>query len=130
MSAKIKSEVQLSFGDEDFAHPDAPSREKQPRKSAAKPVKNTKSGSPASLQAYLPGLSRRGRPRVKNPVAPTVRASESRKRRIAAGGKRIELVLEPAVAAGLEALMRHHKSTRVEIIARLIARAAKRLVRN
>ncbi len=82
---------------------------------------------PASLQPFLPGLSRRGRPRAKNPIPATVRASESRKRRIAAGMKRIEMLLAPDTLAALERLCLHHHIPRSEIISRLILKAAKRL---
>lgn len=82
---------------------------------------------PESTQPYLPGLSRRGRPRSRNPLAPSMRASASRKRRMEAGVKRVELLLEPAVASELEALAAHFKVSRVEIISRLIGKAAKRI---
>lgn len=82
-----------------------------------------------SVQPFLPGLSRRGRPRKKNPLPPVVRASESRKRRIGAGVKRIEVLLEPEVAVMLEALMAHHQASRVELLSQLIQKAAKRLQR-
>ena len=94
----------------------------------AKPAKKTRPASaPASQQPFLPGLSRRGRPRSPNPIPANVRASESRKRRIAAGMKRVELLLEPEVADQLDALVEHFKVSRVEVLARLIAKAAKRL---
>jgi hypothetical protein len=43
------------------------------------------------------------------------------------GVKRIELLLEPTVAAELEALVGHFKVSRVEVISRLISKAAKRM---
>lgn len=93
-----------------------------------KPKKTRKSVKPvATGQAFLPGLSRRGRPRSKNPISPTERASESRKRRIEAGVKRIELLLEPATMAELDRLVQHFNISRVELISRLIGKAAKRL---
>ena len=79
-------------------------------------------------QAYLPGLSRRGRPRKQNSIEPTVRAAESRKKRIESGAKRIEMMLAPEVATALDALASHHKETRVEIISRLVIKAAKRIL--
>lgn len=84
---------------------------------------------PDTVQPFLPGLSRRGRPRLPNPVPAGVRASESRKRRLAAGGRRVELVLETEAARALDALVEHFKLTRAEIIARLLTKAAKRLPR-
>lgn len=80
-----------------------------------------------SLQPFLPGLSRRGRPRSKNPVPATVRATESRKRRLAAGIKRIELLLSPEIAADLDLLTDHFKVARVDLISRLLAKAAQRI---
>ncbi|MFN3883725.1 MAG: hypothetical protein ACK4Q4_03070 [Rhodocyclaceae bacterium] len=90
-------------------------------------IGKAKSIPPESLQPYLPGFSRRGRPRSKNPVPATVRASESRKRRLGAGMKRIELLLAPEIAADLERLRRYYRVSRVEIISRLVAKAAKRI---
>lgn len=108
-----------------------PDSNKQPEASnkPAKPriVSKAADVAPAGLQAFLPGLSRRGRPRTKNPIPPTVRASESRKRRIEAGTKRIELLLAPETAADLDTLTTHFKVSRVEIVSKLIAKAAKRL---
>lgn len=105
------------------------SKQAQSAAKAAKPriVGKAAEAAPAALQPSLPGLSRRGRPRLKNPVPPTVRASESRKRRVEAGTKRVELLLAPAVAADLDALTKHFKVSRVEIVSKLIAKAAKRL---
>ncbi len=95
---------------------------------STKTIQTRKSGKAlANGQTFLPGLSRRGRPRSKNPISPTERASESRKRRIDAGVKRIELLLEPAAIADLDRLVEHFKTSRVEIISRLIAKAAKRI---
>jgi hypothetical protein len=61
-------------------------------------------------------------------VPPTVRASESRRRRAEAGAKRIELVVDRATAEQLEALVEHFKISRLEVISRLVAQAAKRIV--
>lgn len=94
----------------------------------AEPAKRPSKSPPApSPQPYLPGLSKRGRPRSKNPIAPAVRASESRKRRTAAGVRRMELLLEPAVAASLDLLTEHFKVSRVEVVSRLVTQAAKRI---
>jgi hypothetical protein len=41
--------------------------------------------------------------------------------------KRVELLLEPPAAASLDALVEHFKVSRVEVISRLIAKAAKRI---
>ena len=126
---KIKGR-QLSFDTEFYPQPDSDisilvSARTKPdnAKAPARPKKPT----PASLQAFLPGLSRRGSPRSKNPIPPSVRASESRKRRMEVGAKRIEFLLEPTVAAELEALVNHFKVSRVDVISRLISKAAKRM---
>ena len=121
---------QLSFGTDFYPQPDGDIRKPDPvqgKSVKAKRSSKTKGSAPVSLQPFLPGLSRRGRPRSKNPIAPSVRASESRKRRIEAGVKRIELLLEPAVAADLDALVEHFKVPRVEVICRMITKAAKRI---
>ncbi|NWG29998.1 MAG: hypothetical protein HXY29_00695 [Rhodocyclaceae bacterium] len=57
----------------------------------------------------------------------TVRASESRKRRLDAGMKRIELLVSPEIAVALERLSLYYRVSRVEMISRLIAKAAKRI---
>lgn len=93
----------------------------------SRPRSKPKAALPESLQPFLPGLSRRGRPRSKNPIPATIRASESRKRRLEAGMKRVELLLAPEIAADLERLCLYYRVPRIEIISRLIAKAAKRL---
>lgn len=125
----MPAKKQLSFDDEIYTQPvaaqaaapaAAPKGKKSPRASGT-------TAPPAALQPFLPGLSRRGRPRSKNPVPPTVRASESRKRRMESGAKRIDLLLPAETAAELEKLAAHFKVARAEIIGRLIAKAAKRI---
>lgn len=98
----------------------APSR--QPRSAASK-------GAPPVEQPSLPGLSRRGRPRLKNPVPATRRAATSRRKRVAAGARRVELMLAPAVAANLDALAEHFDESRAAVVARLVTRTAKRLLK-
>ncbi|MDI6750417.1 MAG: hypothetical protein QMD73_09600 [Rhodocyclaceae bacterium] len=93
----------------------------------SRPRSKPKAALPESLQPFLPGLSRRGRPRSKNPLPATVRASESRKRRLEAGMKRVELLLTAEITADLERLCLYYRVPRIEIISRLIAKAAKRL---
>lgn len=122
----MSKEKQLSFDELIYSQPSANNQE-TPVAPKSRPAKKKKTADlKSSPQAFLPGLSRRGRPRSKNPVPPSVRATESRKRRIDAGGKRIELLLEPAIADGLEKLVEHYKLSRGEIISRLIGKAAKR----
>lgn len=83
----------------------------------------------SSGQGFLPGLSRRGRPRLDNPVPPAVRAAASRKNRMDGGAKRIELMLDGEVATQLDSLSKHFKETRVELLSRLITKAAKKLAK-
>jgi hypothetical protein len=85
------------------------------------------SSTPPAKQAFLPGLSRLGRPRGKNPVPATARAKESRRKRIETGTRRIELMLAPDIAASLEALSLHFKESRTEVVSRLVAKAAARM---
>jgi hypothetical protein len=95
-----------------FELPDAEKPAVSPQNAASGAKKAKRSGKapatlPESLQPYLPGLSRRGRPRVKNPLPASARAIASRKRRLEAGMKRIELLLAPDTAAALERLRRY-----------------------
>ncbi len=107
--------------------PAAPPRRKPTAKAGTKPAKRAGAPATAPGQGFLPGLSRRGRPRRKDAPPPAVRAAESRKRRQAAGSRRLELMLDAAVLAQLDALAAHHRETRVEAITRLVLRAARRL---
>lgn len=94
------------------------------------PAQRKSSGSSApkaAKQAFLPGLSRRGRPRGKNAVPATTRAKESRRKRIETGDRRIELMLAPDIAASLEALCLHFKESRADVVSRLVAKAAARM---
>lgn len=122
---------QLAFDPDIYIQPDATSAGvdnamARPAKSAK--VAKTRTTVSPSLQPFLPGLSRRGRPRSKNPMSSSVRASESRKRRLAEGMKRIELVLEPEVVSSLDALAAHFKVSRLDLITRLLKQAAKRIL--
>lgn len=125
-SAK-NNQLALDIGEDAQPSDEAPKRARRKTAAAGKPAASKKPTKAPSPQASLPGLSRRGRPRSPNPVSPSVRALESRKRRVAAGGRRVEFLLEPEAAAQLDALVEHFKISRAEVIARLIARAAKRL---
>jgi hypothetical protein len=115
----------------DFPDYSKPAEIKKTSKAAAKKTqrrgKEEKGSPPGTFQPFLPGLSRRGRPRSPNPVPATVRASESRKRRLDAGMKRIELLVSPEIAVALERLSLYYRVSRVEMISRLIAKAAKRI---
>ena len=128
MPAKAKK--QLSFDETIYTNPvsdtPVPATSTQ-KKAGTKTQRKPKEAPAAKLQPFLPGLSRRGRPRSKNPVPATVRATESRKRRIESGIKRIELLLAPEIAADLDLLADHFRVSRVEIVSRLLAKAAKRV---
>jgi len=125
------NQLALDIGEGALPADEAPKRTRRKTAAAGKPAvakKPTKKPAKTpSPQATLPGLSRRGRPRSPNPVSPSVRALESRKRRVAAGGRRVEFLLDPEAAAQLDALVEHFKISRAEVIARLIGKAAKRL---
>jgi hypothetical protein len=120
---------QLTFDESIYEKPVSVNSEKSGAVVSAKPRIRIKAKPipTESQQPFLPGLSRRGRPRSKNPVPATVRATESRKRRLAIGIKRIELLLPPEIAADLDLLTAHFKVSRVDVISRLVAKAAKRI---
>jgi len=126
-----KNKDQLSLDENLFLEPVSdksqtkPSRGRQPQ--SVVPGQKKRAPAEVAKQPFLPGLSRRGRPRSKNPVPATTRASNSRKRRLAVGVKRIELFLPPEIAADLELLTQHFRVPRGEVIARLVARAARRV---
>jgi hypothetical protein len=131
-----KTTNQLSFESDGYIEPD---NNNQPdgvgKPSKGKPVsqksrKKKTLTTPTTLQPFLPGLSRRGRPRSKNPVSPSVRAAESRKKRLDSGVKRVELLLEPMAAEDLDYLVSYYRVSKVEIIARLLNKAARRIRKN
>ena len=74
-------------------------------------------------QAFLPGLSRRGRPRSINPISAVERTAEHRRKRLAEGSKRVEMILAPEVARQLEALAEQYNEPRSEVIATLVTKA-------
>lgn len=78
-------------------------------------------------QAFLPGLSRRGRPRLDKPISAVERTAEHRRKRIANGAKRVEIILDSDVAQALNRLAHHHQEPRSDVIADLIRKAAARL---
>lgn len=130
-TAKSKKE-QLAFAADIYTEPDSrispPTGPAMPQ-AKAKASRKVRETLPSALQPFLPGLSRRGRPRSKNPIPATVRATASRQRRMEAGTKRIELLLEPEIAANLDFLTRHFRVSRVELVSRLLAQTAKRIRR-
>ncbi|MDO9024067.1 hypothetical protein [Zwartia sp.] len=80
-------------------------------------------------QGFLPGLSRRGRPRLTKPISPVERTAEHRRKRIANGAKRVEIILDSDVSQALDRLAEHHHEPRSEVIATLIRKADARLKR-
>lgn len=80
-------------------------------------------------QAFLPGLSRRGRPRLQTPISAVERTAEHRRKRIEAGAKRLEMILDRDVSNALDALAEHLKEPRSEVISTLILKASARLLR-
>jgi len=120
--------LRLPLGDEPLTLPDT----KNPSRTAAqrtkpKAAKTRKAG--ANPQAFLPGMSRRGRPRAKVAVAATERAASSRRRRLAAGGKRVEVMLDATALAQLDALAVRLDEARAGVVAWLLRRAAARLLK-
>lgn len=96
------------------------------------PQKASSSSSPASTQnlpgqGFLPGLSRRGRPRLAKPISAVERTAEHRRKRIANGAKRVEIILDGDVSQALDRLANHHQEPRSDVIATLIRKAAARL---
>jgi len=80
-------------------------------------------------QGFLPGLSRRGRPRLPVPISPVQRTAEHRRKRIEAGAKRVEIILDKDISGALDALAEHYKEPRSDVIATLIAKAASKVLK-
>lgn len=78
-------------------------------------------------QGFLPGLSRRGRPRLDKPISAVERTAEHRRKRIANGARRVEIILDADVSRALDRLAEHHQEPRSEVIAMLIRKAASRI---
>ncbi|RLJ64837.1 hypothetical protein [Sulfurisoma sediminicola] len=95
----------------------------------SKPVKGKRTQTGSNPQAFLPGMSRRGRPRAKVAVAASERAANSRRRRLATGAKRVELVLDADTLGKLDGLADHLKESRAGVVNWLVARAAARLLK-
>lgn len=94
--------------------------------SVGRPVPSRRTPNP---QAFLPGFSRRGRPRSIESFSPAQRAALSRQRRLEQGGKRLEFILDSDSVAKLDLLADHLKEPRSEVLIGLIAKAAARLLR-
>jgi hypothetical protein len=80
-------------------------------------------------QGFLPGLSRRGRPRLPVPISPVERTAEHRRKRLEAGAKRVEIILDKDISVALDALAEHYKEPRSEVISTLIAKAANKVLK-
>jgi hypothetical protein len=112
-------------------------KSEKPKKSSTVQSAPSKSGankpnaaiSAANLpgQGFLPGLSRRGRPRLIKAISAVERTAEHRRKRIANGAKRVEIILDSDVSQALDRLAEHHQEPKSEVIATLIRKAATRL---
>ncbi|NDY81638.1 hypothetical protein G3I67_00185 [Orrella sp. NBD-18] len=78
-------------------------------------------------QGFLPGLSRRGRPRSKNPISAVERTAKHRRERLESGSKRVEVILSPEVTQKLQTLADQLKEPKSEVISALITKAYSRL---
>jgi len=130
---KITPTPQSLFGDLDLELP-ALESSVQSNKSPPKKAQNSKAQpapSAAALagQAFLPGLSRRGRPRLQTPISAVERTAEHRRKRLEAGAKRLEMILDRDVSNALDALAEHFKEPRSEVISTLILKASSRLLK-
>lgn len=105
----------------------ATTRPVPPAKKITSAKKKSTKGTASDQQPFLPGLARRGRPPLQNPLPASTRAANSRKKRIEGGAKRIELMLQPEVANALDVLAEHYKESRAESVSRLVLKATKRI---
>jgi hypothetical protein len=114
------------------------SKQRTPRQNLTKKTEHTKKSTtgksavpspptPLPGQGFLPGLSRRGRPRLVKPISAVERTAEHRRKRIANGAKRVEIILDSDVSTALDRLAEHHQEPKSDVIASLIRRAATRL---
>ena len=106
--------------------------EKQVKPVRPKKTASSKKSAPAEPekninQAFLPGLSRRGRPRSKDPISAVERTAKHRRERLDAGAKRVEVILAPEVTRKLEALAQQQKEPKSEVISNLINKAYSRM---
>jgi uncharacterized membrane protein len=101
----------------------------QPHKTQPHKTQPAPSAAALAGQAFLPGLSRRGRPRLQTPISAVERTAEHRRKRIEAGAKRLEMILDRDVSSALDALAEHFKEPRSEVISTLILKAASRVLK-
>ena len=102
---------------------------KKPKKTQTYKSQPALSAAALAGQAFLPGLSRRGRPRLKTPISAVERTAEHRRKRLEAGAKRLEMILDRDVSIALDALAEHLKEPRSEVISTLILKAASRVLK-
>lgn len=140
-ASKITRTPQSLFGDLDLELPaldhsgqvadnlnDAQSTKKL-KKTQAHKSQPAPSAAALAGQAFLPGLSRRGRPRLQTPISAVERTAEHRRKRLEAGAKRLEMILDRDVSTALDALAEHLKEPRSEVISTLILKAAARVLK-
>lgn len=129
--ADLALEAELLASPEFAPTPDA--EKPRPAKPSRRVTKVKKSLAPHSLslagQAFLPGLSRRGRPRLKVPISAADRTAEHRRKRLEAGAKRVEMILDREVFLALDALAEHFNESRSEVVATLILKASARVLK-
>lgn len=102
---------------------------KKPKKTQSPKSQPALSAAALAGQAFLPGLSRRGRPRLKTPISAVERTADHRRKRLEAGAKRLEMILDREVSIALDALAEHLKEPRSEVISTLILKAASRVLK-
>lgn len=113
---------------------ETPAKAEAPKRASKRlkaPQGNTSPGTISALpgQGFLPGLSRRGRPRLAKPISPVERTAEHRRKRIEAGAKRVEIILDKEISRALDALADHYKEPRSDVISSLIAKAATKVLK-
>lgn len=118
-----ESSVQIAASSTD------PQSPKKPKKAATHKIQAAPSAAALAGQAFLPGLSRRGRPRLQTPISAVERTAEHRRKRLEAGAKRLEMILDRDVSTALDALAEHLKEPRSEVISTLILKAASRVLK-
>ncbi len=101
----------------------------QPSKTQPHKAQPAPSAAALAGQAFLPGLSRRGRPRLQTPISAVERTAEHRRKRLEVGAKRLEMILDRDVSSALDALAEHFKEPRSEVISTLILKAASRVLK-
>jgi uncharacterized membrane protein len=111
------------------AHSNDTQSTKKPKKTQVHKSQPAPSAAALAGQAFLPGLSRRGRPRLQTPISAVERTAEHRRKRLEAGAKRLELILDRDVSIALDALAEHLKEPRSEVISTLILKAASRVLK-